>query len=77
MMTRDGEVKSLSRIGVMKNKSSVIMRMAFEETMNVLLYAAIQGMVDELRGVNENIVAGVPINQGTGSRDIRLRFISQ
>jgi len=61
----------------MKNKSSVIMRMAFEETMNVLLYAAIQGMVDELRGVNENIVAGVPINQGTGSRDIRLRFISQ
>ncbi|OQX50623.1 MAG: hypothetical protein B5M53_12215 [Candidatus Cloacimonas sp. 4484_209] len=77
MMTRDGEVKSLSRIGVMKNKSSVIMRMAFEETMNVLLYAAIQGMTDELRGVNENIVAGVPINQGTGSRDIRLRFISQ
>ena len=74
MMTKDGEVKSLSRIGVMKNKSSVIMRMAFEETMNVLLYAAIQGMVDELRGVNENIVAGVPINQGTGSRDIRLRF---
>jgi len=74
MMTRDGEVKSISRIGVMKNKSSVIMRMAFEETMNVLLYAAIQGMTDELRGVNENIIAGIPINQGTGNRNIRLRF---
>ena len=74
MMTRDGEVKSISRIGVMKNKSSVIMRMAFEETMSILFHAAIQGMTDELRGVNENIIAGIPINQGTGNRDIRLRF---
>jgi len=74
MMTRDGEVKSLSRIGVMKTKSSVIMRMAFEETLSVLYHAAIQGVTDELEGVNENIIAGIPINQGTGNRDIKLRF---
>ena len=74
MMTRDGEIKSLGRIGVMKTKSSVIMRMAFEETLSVLYYAAIQGVTDELEGVNENIVAGIPINQGTGNRDIKLRF---
>jgi len=74
MMTVDGEVRSLNRIGVMKKKTSPIMKMTFEETMNVLYRTAQFGITEELKGVNENIVVGVPINRGTGSRSIRLEF---
>jgi len=39
------------------------------------LYRTAQfGITEELKGVNENIVVGVPINRGTGSRSIRLEF---
>jgi len=74
MMTVDGEVRGLSRIGIMKKKKSPIMKMTFEETMNILYRTAQFGITEELRGVNENIIVGVPINRGTGSRDIRLEF---
>jgi len=42
--------------------------------MNVLYRTAQFGITEELKGVNENIVVGVPINRGTGSRSIRLEF---
>jgi DNA-directed RNA polymerase subunit beta' len=48
---------------------------SFQETTKVLTNAAIQGSVDYLRGLKENIIIGHPIPAGTGMkcyRDVKL-----
>ncbi|MDY6964958.1 MAG: DNA-directed RNA polymerase subunit A'' [Halobacteriota archaeon] len=66
MMTCDGEVKQIGRHGVAGEKASVLSRAAFEVTVNHLLDAAVKGEADELNGVTENVIAGQPIQLGTG-----------
>ncbi|MHC1602390.1 MAG: DNA-directed RNA polymerase subunit A'' [Methermicoccaceae archaeon] len=70
MMTADGVVKSIGRHGVSGEKASVIARAAFEETVNHLLNAGIEGTIDDLSGVTENVIVGQPIKLGTG--DVHL-----
>jgi len=70
MMTADGVVKSIGRHGVSGEKASVIARAAFEETVNHLLDAGIEGTIDDLSGVTENVIVGQPIKLGTG--DVHL-----
>jgi DNA-directed RNA polymerase subunit A" len=72
MTTVDGEVKQIGRHGVAGEKASALSRAAFEETVNHLLGAAIQGDVDELAGVTENVIVGQPIQLGTG--DVELIY---
>jgi len=67
MMTNSGEVRAIGRHGVSGKKSSVLARAAFEITGNNLLKAALEGEIDPLRGVAENIIVGQPITQGTGA----------
>lgn len=67
MMACDGEVKQIGRHGISGEKASVFARAAFEVTVNHLLDAGMQGMVDELNGVTENVIVGQPIKLGTGS----------
>ena len=67
MMSCDGEVKQIGRHGISGEKASVFARAAFEVTVNHLLDAGMQGMVDELNGVTENVIVGQPIKLGTGS----------
>ena len=74
MMTVNGKVESLSRIGVMKHKNSVIAKMAYEETLPIIYDAGQYGMEDKLEGITENIIAGVVINRGTGKSDIVLGY---
>jgi len=70
MMTADGEVKAIGRHGVSGEKASVMARAAFEETVNHLLDAGMEGTMDELKGVTENVIVGQPIRLGTG--DVHL-----
>lgn len=70
MMTADGEVKAIGRHGVSGEKASVMARAAFEETVNHLLDAGVEGTIDELNGVTENVIVGQPIRLGTG--DVHL-----
>ncbi len=70
MMTTDGSVKAIGRHGVSGEKASVVARAAFEETVNHLLDAGIEGTIDELNGVTENVIVGQPIKLGTG--DVHL-----
>ncbi|HIH69585.1 DNA-directed RNA polymerase subunit A'' [Methermicoccus shengliensis] len=70
MMTADGEVKAIGRHGVSGEKASVMARAAFEETVNHLLDAGVEGTIDELKGVTENVIVGQPIRLGTG--DVHL-----
>ncbi|MEO5783664.1 MAG: hypothetical protein ABIQ07_10355, partial [Ginsengibacter sp.] len=42
---------------------------SFQETTKVLSSAAIQGKMDEMMGLKENVITGHPIPAGTGMRD--------
>ena len=72
IMTNRGTVESIGRHGISGSKESVLARAAFEVTVNHLLDAAIQGEVDDLDGVIENVIAGKPISIGTGDVDLRM-----
>lgn len=67
LMTNDGTVKAIGRHGISGKKSSVLARAAFEITTPHLLQAAINGEVDSLQGVTENIITGQPVTLGTGA----------
>ena len=67
LMTNDGTVKAIGRHGISGKKSSVLARAAFEITTPHLLHAAMNGEVDHLEGVAENIIVGQPVTLGTGA----------
>jgi DNA-directed RNA polymerase subunit A" len=73
IMTADGELKQIGRHGVAGEKTSVLSRAAFEETVNHLLEAAMRGEIDELVGVTENVIVGQPIKLGTGDVELVVR----
>ncbi len=67
LMTNDGYVKAIGRHGISGRKTSVLARAAFEITTPHLLHAAMNGEVDHLEGVAENIIVGQPVTLGTGA----------
>jgi len=73
MMTNDGDVKAIGRHGISGRKSSVLARAAFEITAHHLLRAAIQGEVDYLDGVAENVIVGQPVTLGTGAVNLEYK----
>ncbi|HIH77699.1 MAG TPA: DNA-directed RNA polymerase subunit A'' [Halobacteria archaeon] len=73
VMTVDGELKSIGRHGVAGSKSSVLSRAAFEITTSNLLKSAVKGDVDELAGVVENIIVGIPVKVGTGNVKLTIK----
>lgn len=56
------------------NNPSFISAASFQETTRVLTKAAIEGRVDWLRGLKENIITGHLIPAGTGSQNYRNAF---
>jgi hypothetical protein len=56
------------------NNPSFISAASFQETTRVLTKAAIEGRIDWLRGLKENIIIGHLIPAGTGSRNYRTSF---
>jgi len=66
MMTVSGAVRQIGRHGVVKLKSSVLARAAFEISVQTLMDAAARGEVDNLRGNVERILIGKEIPVGTG-----------
>ena len=56
------------------NNPSFISAASFQETTRVLTKAAIEGQIDWLRGLKENIIIGHSIPAGTGSRDFKICF---
>ncbi len=66
VMTASGKMKQVGRHGVVKLKSSVLARAAFEISVQTLLDAAAKGELDPLRGNVERILVGKEIPVGTG-----------
>lgn len=56
------------------NNPSFISAASFQETTKVLTKAAIEGRIDWLRGLKENIIIGHLIPSGTGSRNFKTAF---
>ena len=67
LMTYSGEIKGIVRTGITKGKSSPFARASFEETVKHLIDAAFKGEVENLEGVVENIIVGLPVKVGTGT----------
>ena len=58
----------------MVNMRCFISAASFQETTKVLTKAAIEGRIDWLRGLKENIIIGHLIPAGTGSQNYRNCF---
>merc|ERR1712157_421650 len=56
------------------NNPSFISAASFQETTRILTKAAIEGKIDWLRGLKENIVIGHLIPAGTGSQNYKTSF---
>jgi DNA-directed RNA polymerase subunit beta' len=56
---------------------SFVSAASFQETTRVLTEAAINGMVDELRGLKENVIMGRVIPAGTGMLRYRNTFVQR
>jgi len=65
-MTNTGEVKGVTRIGIIAQKSSVLARATFETPIKQFVNATIKGNEDHLTSVIENIILNQPVPIGTG-----------
>ena len=65
-MTNKGEVLGITRFGIAKMKDSVLMLASFEKTTDHLFDAALHGRTDDVNGVSESIIMGIPMPTGTG-----------
>ncbi|CAH9094797.1 unnamed protein product [Cuscuta epithymum] len=65
-MTYRGHLMAITRHGINRNDTGPMMRCSFEETVDILLDAAVFAESDYLRGVTENIMLGQLAPIGTG-----------
>ncbi|MGA2198743.1 MAG: DNA-directed RNA polymerase subunit A' [Nitrososphaerales archaeon] len=72
LMTSKGYLQQIGRHGIAGTKTSVLARAAFEITVPTLAEAAIRGESEELKGVTENVIVGLPIPVGTGIVDLYM-----
>ena len=73
LMTSKGFLQQIGRHGVAGTKTSVLARAAFEITVPTLAEAAVRGETEDLKGVTENVIVGLPIPVGTGMIDVFMR----
>jgi len=65
-MTISGEVKGVTRMGIISQKSSILARASFETPIRQFVNASIKSSKDELASVIENIILNQPVPVGTG-----------
>ena len=65
-MTNTGEVKGVTRMGIISQKSSILARATFETPVKQFVNATIKGSKDKLSSVVENIILNQPVPVGTG-----------
>ncbi|CAA7389528.1 unnamed protein product [Spirodela intermedia] len=73
VMTFKGEILGITRFGITKMKDSVLMLASFEKTADHLFNASVNGREDQIEGVSECIIMGIPMPLGTGILKVRQR----
>ncbi|MBI4450761.1 DNA-directed RNA polymerase subunit A'' [Candidatus Woesearchaeota archaeon] len=66
LMCASGEIKGVTRYGVVSEKASVLARASFETPIKHIINAALVGEVDPLNSVVENVMLNQPVPIGTG-----------
>ena len=65
-MCHGGDLKGITRYGIVSEKASVLARASFETPITHIIDAALIGEVDKLNSVVENVMLNQPIPVGTG-----------
>jgi DNA-directed RNA polymerase subunit A" len=65
-MCYTGEIKGITRYGIVSEKASVLARASFETPLKHIINAALVGEVDKLDSVVENVMLNQPVPVGTG-----------
>ncbi len=74
-MTNTGEVKGVTRMGIIAQKSSILARATFETPGKQFINATIKGSKDKLVSVIENIMLNQPVPVGTGLPGLLVKVI--
>ena len=74
-MTNTGEVKGVTRIGIIAQKSSILARATFETPVKQFVNATIKGNKDYLTSVVENVILNQPVPVGTGLPGLLVKVI--
>jgi DNA-directed RNA polymerase II subunit RPB1 len=67
-----GHLMAITRHGINRQEVGALMRCSFEETVDILMEAAVHAEVDPVKGVSENIMLGQLAKAGTGCFDLVL-----
>ncbi len=74
-MTNTGEIKGVTRMGIIAQKSSILARATFETPDKQFVNASIKGSGDKLTSVIENIILNQPVPIGTGLPGLLVKVI--
>lgn len=74
-MTNTGDVKGVTRIGIIAQKASILARATFETPVKQFVNATIKGGKDKLSSVIENIILNQPVPIGTGLPGLLVKVI--
>jgi DNA-directed RNA polymerase subunit A" len=74
-MTNSAEIKGVTRMGIIAQKSSILARATFETPVPQFVKATIKGGKDKLLSVIENIILNQPVPVGTGLPGLLVRVI--
>ena len=74
-MTNTGEVKGVTRMGIIAQKSSILARATFETPVKQFVNATIKGSKDDLLSVIENIILNQPVPVGTGLPGLAVKVV--
>src|SRR2546428_2115108 len=73
MMTSKGYLQQIGRHGIAGTKTSVLARAAFEITVPTIARASLEGQIETLKGVTENVIVGATVPIGTGMVDLYMK----
>ena len=65
-------LQQIGRHGIAGTKTSVLARAAFEITVPTIARASLEGQVESLRGVTENVIVGATVPVGTGMVELYM-----
>eukprot|EP00449_Zooxanthella_nutricula_P049003 CAMPEP_0198601680 /NCGR_PEP_ID=MMETSP1462-20131121/149819_1 /TAXON_ID=1333877 /ORGANISM="Brandtodinium nutriculum, Strain RCC3387" /LENGTH=1832 /DNA_ID=CAMNT_0044333415 /DNA_START=69 /DNA_END=5564 /DNA_ORIENTATION=+ len=72
VMTNRGHLMAITRHGINRTNAGPLMKCSFEETVEILMDAAIYNETDPMRSVSENILFGQLCEVGTGIFDVYM-----
>jgi DNA-directed RNA polymerase subunit A" len=76
-MTASGEIKGITRYGVVSEKASVLARASFETPIKHVINAALKGEVDWLNSVVENVMLNQAVPVGTGLPGLVTKIVKE